>query len=172
LDQIIGDADAQDPDRGAPLSLGSRPREDSMADHPLHAFAPHPDAVSQPQLGVHPGSAMYAAVLGVDLADPLKQPGVRELPIRRRPAHPRVIVRSRDAKQLAHQGDRMIGLLRLDEPEPAHGSLPGEEGGRPSQDLLLSLAPFDPSSQLPELLVLLARRRVVALAAIELVLAA
>jgi hypothetical protein len=106
-----------------PPTAARAPRVPGRSAQRLSSAAPlagDPDAMSEPQFGVHPRSAIHPTVAVMDLADALKQPRIAELPIRRRPTSPRLIPGSRDPEDLAHQGDRMIGLLRLDEPELAH----------------------------------------------------
>ncbi len=56
----------------------------------------------------------------MDRADPLDQPGVGELAVRRRPALPGVEPGAGDAEHPTEQRDRVVGLLRRDEPEHAH----------------------------------------------------
>src|SRR5437667_431048 len=65
-------------------------------------------------------SAVGAAALAVDACDPLDEPRICESAIRRWPPFPGVKARAGDAEQVAHQRDRVVGLLRRDEPKQAH----------------------------------------------------
>src|SRR5215210_8081108 len=51
-----------------------------LTHQPLHALAPHLDAVAHAQLGMDPGRPIDLAVLAVDLADALGQPRILERP--------------------------------------------------------------------------------------------
>src|SRR5439155_11877172 len=70
--------------------------------------------------GVDTAGAIGAAALAVDLRDPLNQPGISESTIGRRSPLPSVEARARNAEQPAHQRDRVVGLLRRDEPKQVH----------------------------------------------------
>jgi hypothetical protein len=59
LDEIVGDTNPRDTNRGPPTPLGNQPREPSPAHQPLHPLAPHTDAMSEPQLSMHPRSAIH-----------------------------------------------------------------------------------------------------------------
>src|SRR3954470_13376358 len=64
-----------------------------------------------------PRRAVDLAVLFVDRADALKQPLVLDPPGRRPAALPGMKARPRDPEHAAHRLDRVLGLLRRDEPE-------------------------------------------------------
>src|SRR5215204_4792678 len=64
-----------------------------------------------------PGRPIDLSIGAVDLADALGQPRVLERPRRSRPALPGVKARAADAQHAAHRLDRVLGLLRRDEPE-------------------------------------------------------
>jgi hypothetical protein len=72
------------------------------------------------QRGMDAASAVGATALAVDDGDPVGEPGVGESAIRRRPPLPGMEAEAGDAKQPAHQRDRVVGLLRRDEPIQAH----------------------------------------------------
>ena len=88
-----------------------------LAHEPLDALAADPDAVGHAQLGVDARRSVDAPVRAVDLADALGQPRVLARAGRRRPALPGVKARAADAEHAAHRLDRVLGLLRRDEPE-------------------------------------------------------
>src|SRR3954447_23137980 len=60
------------------------PGDPGRSHQPPHAFARHPDAVPEAQLGVDAPPAVDAAVLSVDLLDLLQQPRVGQRAVRRR----------------------------------------------------------------------------------------
>jgi hypothetical protein len=64
----------------------------------------------------------------------------------------------------------MVGLLRVDEPTRSPDLLPGEEGRGFSRDLLLLLQPRVLAPKLAQLLTLVTRHTVIALAMIDVVL--
>src|SRR5829696_2964535 len=117
FDEVLADSDTGHPDSGPAALAPDHAGDPGRSHQPLHALAPDPDAVGHPQLGVDPGRSVDLAVGAVDLADALGQPLLLECPGRPRPALPRVKARTRDAENAAHRLDRVLGLLRRDEPE-------------------------------------------------------
>ena len=120
LDEIVGDADAGHPDRGATTLARDQPGDAGGPHEALHALARDHDALAEPQLGLHAPRPVDATVLRVDGLDLLDQPRVAQRTVRRRPTRPRVEPRRRDAEQLAGHGDRGAGLLRQDDPVARH----------------------------------------------------
>ena len=64
------------------LNLVRKEMELALAHQALHTLARDPLAVGEPQLGVDRGRSVHAAVLSVDLTDPLSQPLVLLRPCR------------------------------------------------------------------------------------------
>ena len=90
------------------LMSALKTRQRHQPDHPILA---DPDPLAA-QHRVHPRAPVPATAGLVDRADPLGQPRVLKLTIRRRPTEPRVVPGLGHAEQLALQGDRMfLGLL-------------------------------------------------------------
>src|ERR687886_2918109 len=72
------------------------------------------------QLGVYPRVAVGLSAPAVDLADLLGEGGVLAAPVGGRPAPPGVVAALGDSEHPAHLRHRVVGLLRIDEPEDAH----------------------------------------------------
>jgi hypothetical protein len=118
-DEIGGRPHPGDADR-RPRSLPRHRPGDPLSSHqPFDALAPDVDP-SLTKSGMDAAGAVGASALAVDPRDPLEQPRVSKRPIRRRPPLPGVEARAGDAEQPAHQRDRVVGLLRRDEPKQAH----------------------------------------------------
>jgi hypothetical protein len=90
------------------------------AHQPSDPLAPHTDAMVQAELGVDAGSAVGGPAALVDLADLLEQDLVGDGPSRRRPGPPGVEARARHTQHAAQQGDCVVCLLLIDQPE-GHG---------------------------------------------------
>src|SRR5207248_2213164 len=86
---------------------------------PLDSLAADPDPFLA-QIEVDAARAVAFAAARVDLADPDTQLCVGERPLGPRPSLPRVEAGAGDAEDPAEQRDRVVGLLRRDEPEAAH----------------------------------------------------
>ena len=77
LDEVVGDADAGHPDRGATTLACHQPGQAGPAHEALHALARHHDAVTEPEIGGHAPRPVDLSVVGVDLLYALDQPRIR-----------------------------------------------------------------------------------------------
>src|SRR5215208_853066 len=88
VDEVLADPDAGHADRGPPAAAPDYAGDAGLAHQALHALAPDPDAVAQPQFGVNPRRAVDPPIRQVDLASALSQPFVLERSRRRRAVAP------------------------------------------------------------------------------------
>src|SRR6266536_3090562 len=119
LDEIVGDPYAGDAEGGAELAPLHVSRHPGGSHQSLDPLAAQPDPLIA-EVEVDPPSAVAVTAARVHPADPLGQRRVGERPRRRWPLLPGVEARARDTEHAAHQRDRVVGLLRRDEPEAAH----------------------------------------------------
>src|SRR5215217_2220924 len=120
VDEVLADADPGNTDRGA-----SAPAPDQAADargshQTLHALAPEPLAIGEHQLGVDARRPIDAPEPLMDLGDPDGQALILDRPRRRLARLPGMKSRPADIEHAAHDRDRVLGLLRGDEPEDPH----------------------------------------------------
>src|SRR5215218_5353685 len=108
------------PDRRPAAPAADQAADPGGAHEALHALAADPLAVAEDQLGMHARRPVDLAVVLVDLADPDGQPLVLERPLAGLACLPGVKARTADLQGAAHDRDRVLGLLRGDEPEHAH----------------------------------------------------
>jgi hypothetical protein len=91
-----------------------------LAHQPGDALAADPDPVRLAQLGVHTRCAIGLERLDKHASDQRRQLGIAQCSPRRPTLLPRVVAGASDAEHAAQQGDRMLCLLRLDQPK-RHG---------------------------------------------------
>jgi hypothetical protein len=117
LEQVVGDADARNADRGGlPLALHQR-AEAGLAREPLDALAPEALTVIEHEVRPHPRRAVDVAAQPEQLTDASGQPLVLTHPRAGLTASPGVVARPRDLQHTAHELDGVLGLLRSDEGE-------------------------------------------------------
>lgn len=113
LEQVGSDPDARQPDRRAPALACRNPGDTSRSHQPLDALSPDVDAMPEPQLGVNAARAVGAVRGGVDLLDPLGQPGVAQDAIGRRTTLPVMKAGAVDPQYAAHHRHREVRSLCL-----------------------------------------------------------
>jgi hypothetical protein len=114
---------AQQRDQGslcADAYLGARRLPARVAHQPGDALAADTDAVRLPKLGVHTRRSVGLERLDEHAPDQFAQLLVGELPTRARARTPGVIAGAGHAEHAAEPGDRVLCLLRLDQPQ-GHG---------------------------------------------------
>src|SRR5262249_43924557 len=100
----------------APLHV---PGEAGAAHQPLHPLLADADPLLA-QIEEDPARAVAAAAPLMHPADPLEQPSVGEIAFARRSPLPGVEARPGNAEHATQGRDRVVGLLRRDEPKAAH----------------------------------------------------
>ena len=99
-----------------PRFLGTRPLTPGLPHQSPYSLSRDPDLVRHAQLGVDAPGAVDAAGAAVDLADALGQERIVKRSLGGRTPLPGVKCLPTHAEHPAHQRDRVVGLLRGDEP--------------------------------------------------------
>ena len=140
VDEVLADPHTGHPDRCLAALASDQPRQAGLAHQALHALAPDPLAVAEhaARRGCAASHRRRGSSAWISRMRSISRSSSTRA--RRRPtALPGVKARAADAEHAAHRLDRVLGLLRRDEPEDHRRvSLSfGEEGRRFSQDLAL-----------------------------------
>jgi hypothetical protein len=94
--------------------------EPGGAQQPRHPLATHVQVQAQPQLGMHPSSAIGPAAAGMDPADLLGAGLVGHGLLGQRPARPGARCPRVPPQHAGKTGDGMVGVLLIDQPVAAH----------------------------------------------------
>ena len=167
LHQVRSDPDPGQPDGGAPTLARQKPGETGRSHQPLDALASDADPVLEPQLGVDPPGAVGAVRVGVDLLDLLwsaTRPSARGQTARDAASHeswcgsrPALCTSRRPESSPSPPRSARRSRLRL-------AGLPGEKSGCLLEDLTLHPQRLILTTQPRQLLTLITREAVRALA--------
>src|SRR5918994_574285 len=117
FEEVGGGLDAGHADCRPPPLTRLDARDTGGFHQPGDALAPDPDPLLEAQLGVDSRRPVGAAAGVVDPLDLLRQPGILERAIGRRPALPVMEAGAVHTEHATHHGDGIVGLLRGDERE-------------------------------------------------------
>src|SRR5215217_6094241 len=124
IEQVVGDANPWDPNRGRLPLLLLQARQAGLAHEALDALAADPLAVVEHEVRPDPRRPIDPAAQREQLSDPGGQALVLERPRRGLAPAPGMKAGAADTEDAAHRLDGVLGLLRGDELEHHHRVLP------------------------------------------------